>query len=64
MLVLARRIGEEVSIASGLIRAKVISINGSIVRLGFDAPRDIRIERPEVRDEEGSVVAPGGSRKN
>ena len=45
MLVLARGVGQTVEIADGLIEVTVISIQGSIVRLGFNAPREVSIVR-------------------
>ena len=44
MLVLARREKEKVRIA-GEIYVTVLSVTGKIVRLGFDAPDGVRIER-------------------
>lgn len=51
MLVLARGVGQTVELADGVIEVTVISIQGSIVRLGFKAPREISIVRQEVADE-------------
>jgi len=48
MLVLTRRIGEEIVIADE-IRVIVVSVKGDRVRIGIDAPRDISVERLEVR---------------
>ena len=50
MLVLARGVGETVELCDGLIEATVLSVQGSIVRLGFKAPREILILREEVAD--------------
>lgn len=50
MLVLARGIGETVEIADGVIEVTVLSITGSIVRLGFKAPREVLIVRKEVAE--------------
>lgn len=50
MLVLARGVGQTVDICDGLIEVTVISIQGSIVRLGFKAPREIPILRKEVAE--------------
>jgi carbon storage regulator len=47
MLVLGRRLGEEVIIASG-IRVTVLAIRGNNVRLGFSAPADTAIIRSEL----------------
>ena len=48
MLVLTRRIEEEIIIGDD-IRVTVLAIQGNTVRLGFTAPRSVRIMRPEVR---------------
>ncbi|MBY0523178.1 MAG: carbon storage regulator CsrA [Gemmataceae bacterium] len=47
MLVLTRRIGEEIVIADD-IRVTVIAISGNSVRLGFTAPPDVTIYREEL----------------
>ena len=47
MLVLARRRGEEIRIGE-FVRIVVISVKGSQVRLGFEAPREIGIVRGEL----------------
>jgi carbon storage regulator len=51
MLVLARGVGQTFEIADGLIEVTVISIQGSIVRLGIKAPREISVVRQEVAHE-------------
>jgi carbon storage regulator CsrA len=48
MLVLTRRIDEEIIIGDD-IRVTVLAIQGNTVRLGFTAPRSVRIMRPEVQ---------------
>ena len=47
MLVLSRRRDEVVLIGDN-IRVRVVDIRGDKVRLGFDAPDDVRIDREEV----------------
>lgn len=47
MLVLARRIGEEIVI-DGDIRVSVLEVRGSQVRLGIIAPQDVRVLRQEL----------------
>jgi len=47
MLVLTRKDGEAVLI-DGVIRVKVLSVQGSRVKLGFVAPPDIAIQREEI----------------
>jgi carbon storage regulator len=55
MLVLARHEGESVMMFDGIVEVKVLSITGKIVRLGFEAPREVTIERKEkfLQAEEG-----------
>jgi carbon storage regulator len=48
MLVLTRKIGEEVVIA-GNIRVKIVSLKGDKIRLGVSAPDDISVHRSEVQ---------------
>ena len=47
MLVLGRKIGEEVVIGDS-IRVFVVDVRGDRVRLGFEAPREVPIYREEV----------------
>jgi carbon storage regulator len=48
MLVLSRKIGEEIVIGDN-IRVTVVAIRGNQVRLGFSAPEDVAIQRSELR---------------
>lgn len=48
MLVLARGVHQSIEMLDGLVEIEVLSIQGSIVRLGFKAPREIPIVRKEV----------------
>jgi len=58
MLVLSRRLGEEVIIA-GTIRLTVIAVEGSgRVRIGIAAPSSVTVNRKEVQDRRGH---PGGA---
>ena len=59
MLVLTRRIGEEIVIA-GDIRVSVLAINGQKVRLGITATPSISVDREEVharRRAQGGILA-------
>ncbi|MFJ4144739.1 carbon storage regulator CsrA [Pseudomonas sp. NPDC089734] len=47
MLVLTREIGETFSIGDN-ITVQILGVNGNQVRLGIDAPKDIKIHRAEV----------------
>lgn len=50
MLVLSRKCGEDIVIAEN-IKVRVLEIKGDRVKLGFDAPKEISIDRLEVRNE-------------
>jgi carbon storage regulator len=47
MLVLTRRLNETIVIEGG-IRVTVLAIKGEKVRLGIEAPEDVRVDRAEV----------------
>jgi carbon storage regulator len=49
MLVLTRRIGEEIIINNN-IRVTVVSIDGGKVRLGIAAPPEVRVDRQEIHE--------------
>ena len=46
MLVLSRKIGERIHIGPG-IEIAIVDVRGSKVRIGIEAPADIRIRRVE-----------------
>jgi carbon storage regulator len=47
MLILSRRPGESLTIGDKIV-VTVVSINGNQIRLGIDAPRDVRVLRDEI----------------
>jgi carbon storage regulator len=57
MLVLTRKIGEEIVIGDN-IRLTITSIDGGKVRLGIVAPRDVEIHREEVYKRIQEFAAP------
>jgi carbon storage regulator len=57
MLVLARRIGEAIVI-DNTIEVTVLSTHNGQVRLGINAPRDVRVDRQEVHDRISGFTAP------
>jgi carbon storage regulator len=59
MLVLTRRIGEEI-IIDGDIRITVVAISGERTRLGISAPPSVRVDRREIY-ERRSRLRQGGS---
>ena len=52
MLVLSRRVAEKICIPELGITLEVVSIKGNTVRLGIDAPPEIRIMRSEIMNDE------------
>lgn len=48
MLVLTRKIGQQIQIGNGLIQIKVLKVEGSSISIGFNAPSHIDIDREEV----------------
>jgi carbon storage regulator len=56
MLVLSRRVGEEIVIDNE-IRIMVVSIRGGTVRLGISAPPSIPVDREEVREQRAALLA-------
>lgn len=61
MLVLARERDEEILIGDS-IRLVVIEIRGDKVRLGIEAPRDVPVDRREVRRAKEQGCRPGALR--
>ncbi len=49
MLILSRRLGESIIIGDE-IKVTISEINGSQVKLGIDAPRDIIVHREEIQE--------------
>jgi len=47
MLVLSRKIGEEIVI-DDVIRVKIVSIQGNRVKLGIVAPEEVTVHREEI----------------
>ena len=50
MLVLARKLDESIVIGDNIV-VKVVSIENGVVKLGIDAPNDIKIMRNELIQE-------------
>jgi carbon storage regulator len=50
MLILSRRIGESVVIGENpTVTATVINIQGNQVKIGISAPKDVPVDREEIR---------------
>jgi carbon storage regulator len=48
MLVLTRKIGQQVLIGKGSIQVKILKVKGDFISIGFNAPSHIDIDREEV----------------
>jgi carbon storage regulator len=63
MLVLTRRIGETIKIGPHVV-VTILGVNGSQIRIGIDAPKDVAVHREEVFERikhEGSSAASNAS---
>ena len=49
MLILTRKLNEQIVIGKQRITIKVVDVRGGRVRLGVEAPDDVRIERGKTR---------------
>jgi carbon storage regulator len=57
MLVLTRKSGESILIG-GEVRVRVLGASGSRVRLGIEAPDDVRIVREKAGDAISAAITP------
>lgn len=57
MLILSRAKGQEILIGEN-IRIVVVELDNAHVRLGFDAPRDVQIVRPDAKKKESRKWQP------
>ncbi|HHF7373997.1 carbon storage regulator [Legionella bozemanae] len=48
MLILSRRVGEQVLINNGTIQVKLLDVKGQYARIGFIAPPNTDIDREEI----------------
>jgi carbon storage regulator len=58
MLVLTRRVGERIMLGDD-ITVEVMSMTDTKVRLGVVAPRDVDIDREEVREQKDEIARAG-----
>ena len=56
MLVLSRRLGEEIVI-DGNIRVTIVGLKGNRVRVGISAPSSVPVDRAEVHERRGEFAA-------
>ena len=66
MLVLTRKVGQQILIDKGVIQIKVLRVDGGVISIGLNAPQHIDIDREEVylkkitqRQEAINVNVPG-----
>ena len=50
MLVLTRKVGEEIVIG-GDIHVVVVAVQGAKVRIGISAPKDVVVDRQEIHEQ-------------
>lgn len=60
MLVLARKVGEEI-IINGTIRLTVVSVSNHCVRVGITAPSSVTVDREEVHRRKREFLEGGTS---
>jgi carbon storage regulator len=60
MLILTRRAGEALRIGDD-IEVTVMAVNGSQVRIGINAPRDVAVDREEIAERKRRDRAGTGS---
>jgi carbon storage regulator len=60
MLVLTRKVGEEIVIGND-VRLMVVAIEGAKVRLGINAPKEVVVDRQEIHERRTDLpIAPFG----
>jgi carbon storage regulator len=47
MLVLSRKVGESIVIGDNIV-VSILEIRGDLIRVGIDAPREVKVHRREV----------------
>ena len=55
MLVLSRKVGEEIVIDDNIC-ITVVAINGGNVRIGITAPKDVIVDRQEVHETRKNTI--------
>ena len=64
MLVIARKTGEGIVVSDDVV-IKILDVGKDRVRIGIEAPKDVRIVREELREtEKQNVVAAGNLPKD
>jgi carbon storage regulator CsrA len=62
MLVLSRKLNQEIVIGDG-IKVRILKIKGNTVRLGIDAPRDVKVIRGELPVQQDLPKSPEANAK-
>jgi carbon storage regulator len=57
VLVLSRRLGEQICIGNSIL-VTLVSIHGPRVRIGIEAPLDVPVEREELRQRRAGTAPP------
>ena len=55
MLVLSRKVSQRIMLDDGKIVITLVAINGSNVRIGIEAPREVNIQREELIEQDGQT---------
>jgi len=63
VLTLTRKVGESVIVDGGRIVVKVVEQQGNRIKLSFDAPADVQIQREEVAARTAGTELPPGNAK-
>lgn len=61
MLILMRRAGETICIGDD-VTVKIVSLERNRVRIGVNAPRQVRVDREEVAEKKRLGIAPAPRR--
>lgn len=61
MLILTRRVGESLIIGED-VTVSVLAVKGNQVRIGIDAPKNVRVDREEIRAKKEAGNGNGGNR--
>jgi len=57
MLVLSRRPDEQICIGNNIL-VRIVSIRGTNVRIGIEAPVDVPVDRQELRERKAVAASP------
>ena len=58
MLVLTRKVDEEIVIGNDIV-VKIVRVKGGSIRVGIEAPRNVRVMRAELTAEDRELMAAG-----